>query len=1130
MSVLEKSIKTEEYAKPISGISDHLLNTPVFSSGGSVLELSMQCPYENMTPNGDHSDLLTHVSFIDSIYAEGPAKAAYVNGSSSPHISDEVLLDISKNVPGFLPESAQAQNSPSTTSVQLEECDPLQKDHEATARQMFTAGDVENQGMWGFATDSPENSPEDSCDDGEHLDWNPHKEFLDFLMEDTEEITATSNCRKRKRKMDMVVMVDPSEDDGDHVKLDSKHYHQDEGSQGAQKSKYSNGTKVTFEHFSPKPVKSRKTSQNHTFVRGCISIESGSNVESTLLPSNKSYEKKSDSQTHMKKNTKEKPFICRECERSFYDRDSLLEHVAVHQKKKKKNLPDVKEPNKTKDKGKNRRLHCPQCSFGTNCPNDFVQHAKTHEKEKRYHPCPKCNHTALNEVDLVGHLIRKHPVTQEKPLKKCKQDGLQSGKRKVGAAGRSAPTLCRSKKKKNNKVVKNHTKVPHRPVLNKEEEKSSHGSESSKNCLPSAKPSKPKKTQPSEGCRLLEIDRTKWKDSVSNKLPKSKSVPDKSIKTPSHKKKTNPDPNLDHTCVTQNSPDVGKSTTKMSRNLEAKLPLNKASIPPSKSKGEQLALKKVTSVSVDPDLFSTYDGASEGEKTSTEYQSVRPTKSKPLKKSPSKRKASTPFHNLQGQDILIDFPKCRQMFEQNSSLYLLNKHDPDGINGQFCSDSSPPAKGSPRAFCDPSERDFPPALPQMFSIKEECTETEVWPDTTESGSVLMNGGVTVNLKRCPYCPALFESGIGLSNHVRGHLHRVGVSYDARHVVSTAEVACHDKGPHRRRVHAVPRIQKDVDFPDAVQSPSDPPPEQKYNLVCPLCRERFESRTGLSNHVRGHLKRLGKPCSTTTTKSPVLVLKTLMRNKQYHSKLQALKNKKRSRSRNAFNPFRLKNGLIASAAKVQRLVQADHVSSQENNGTESNEDESKGSPSSDLIGILKKRRAHEEARARTQPQTARKALLAPPVKEGAPPEPLPNSVSEKGKLNRRVCVHCNATFYSGVALSNHLRAYLRRKQNALLEGTTYDCKKKQRSRSGSKKKTHLLSQTPEDLYRLTCRFCDLVFQGPLSVQEDWVKHLQRHIMNTAVPHTGAAMVEVTGLTGLTGLPDEPNTHAQPQTSV
>lgn len=46
-----------------------------------------------------------------------------------------------------------------------------------------------------------------------------------------------------------------------------------------------------------------------------------------------------------------------------------------------------------------------------------------------------------------------------------------------------------------------------------------------------------------------------------------------------------------------------------------------------------------------------------------------------------------------------------------------------------------------------------------------------------------------------------------------------------------------------------------------------------------------------------------------------------------------------------------------------------------------------------------------------------------------------------------------------------------------------------------------------LWFLLWRFCDLVFQGPLSVQEDWIKHLQRHIMNTGVPHTGLGMVDV-----------------------
>lgn len=44
-------------------------------------------------------------------------------------------------------------------------------------------------------------------------------------------------------------------------------------------------------------------------------------------------------------------------------------------------------------------------------------------------------------------------------------------------------------------------------------------------------------------------------------------------------------------------------------------------------------------------------------------------------------------------------------------------------------------------------------------------------------------------------------------------------------------------------------------------------------------------------------------------------------------------------------------------------------------------------------------------------------------------------TEKGEFNRKVCIHCNATFHSGVSLSNHLRAYAKRKRTALLEGTS-----------------------------------------------------------------------------------------------
>uniref|UniRef100_A0A672JTH7 Zinc finger protein 644 n=1 Tax=Sinocyclocheilus grahami TaxID=75366 RepID=A0A672JTH7_SINGR len=78
--------------------------------------------------------------------------------------------------------------------------------------------------------------------------------------------------------------------------------------------------------------------------------------------------------------------------------------------------------------------------------------------------------------------------------------------------------------------------------------------------------------------------------------------------------------------------------------------------------------------------------------------------------------------------------------------------------------------------------------------------------------------------------------------------------------------------------------------------------------------------------------------------------------------------------------------------------------------------------------------------------------------------------------------------------------------------TCDCKQKRpRSRPGPKRKAFSSSHaTSEVIYRMTCRFCDLIFQGPQSIQEDWIKHLQRHLMHTSIPGVGAGMVEVSAL--------------------
>ncbi|XP_046718278.1 zinc finger protein 644a isoform X2 [Silurus meridionalis] len=981
MSAFKESTKKEENDTPMSEFSAPLKSKLAFSLEQSVLEASMQCPDENMTPNGDQVNLLKRVSFIDT---DGLAKAAYVNGSASPSASEETLLDISKNVPELL--STHAQNYTNMQTSQVEAHESLRKDGEMSIRQMVKAEDVENRGIWGFDVDSPGNSL-DSYDDGDELEWNPQTEFMKFLLEDKDCYETEAAASRGKCKSDKVVMVSPTENLGESsqnaANPESKMH-----SPISNKSQYSNGTAVAFKHLLQKPAKTRKNGPKPGYVRKRLSGDS--EEEPALFPSNSSFKDKSRSQSRTRNCTNQKPFICKECGKDFYNHTSLLKHITVHQTNRRQFVDAVTETDEMINEGKDARLQCPQCAFGTNCPNIFVQHAKTHGKDKRYYPCEKCKFLAASKHELISHMLGKHQVTGVHCTIIRRRDVIQRQK------------VCKSDKRKTNSV-KNRKKDLLFGKLDSENGSRLHSPECKAQEF----------LEPEDSNGLPQIDKPKSGDTAESK---SESKLDKSIHTfISRKKNRNSEsrsaPDYDEIVLRAASPDL------MNRKCCSDDSLNpdKGSLSPAKCKGKLFALKNSGSGCTFESEGSGQgckNDCSTGETSSTNHKRAPSEK---LKKSPSKRKMSTPFHNLQGQDILIDFPKCRQIFQKNSSLYLINKcNAKDGVlvnNSSF------------RSSCDLPDQKH--GFSQTVSIKEECMETEVCGDTDEPEAILKNGDFMVDLKSCPYCPAVFQSGIALSNHVRGHLHRVGISYKARHVVSAAHVASHDKVPPvRRRIATVSRVK---------------------------------------------------------------------------------------------------------TAKVQRFAQGakqhGQVSSrlaEEKKRTESNKDPTKGSPSSDLIGILKKRRAHEEAKAKTL-QTARKALVVNAVKERDPSAQLPNSVSEKSDLNRKVCVHCNTTFQSGVSLSNHLRAYARRKRNALLEGTTYDCKRKQRSRSGSKKKTYPLLHTPEEIYRLTCRFCDLVFQGPLSVQEDWVKHLQRHIMNTAVPHTGAAMVEVTSF------PKDSNTHTHLQTS-
>ncbi|PIO35260.1 hypothetical protein AB205_0036470 [Aquarana catesbeiana] len=74
-------------------------------------------------------------------------------------------------------------------------------------------------------------------------------------------------------------------------------------------------------------------------------------------------------------------YTCGECGKGFGDEESLESHRQLHQESRKKIIEEIGKLESFTDEGRDARLQCPKCLFGTNSSKVFVQHAKTHVKK-----------------------------------------------------------------------------------------------------------------------------------------------------------------------------------------------------------------------------------------------------------------------------------------------------------------------------------------------------------------------------------------------------------------------------------------------------------------------------------------------------------------------------------------------------------------------------------------------------------------------------------------------------------------------------------------------------------------------------------------------------------------------------
>ncbi|XP_009332062.1 PREDICTED: zinc finger protein 644 [Pygoscelis adeliae] len=943
--------------------------------------------------------------------------------------------------------------------------------------------------------------------------WDPQKEFIQFLMTNEETIEKSPiHCKvglekKRKRKMDVSKITRYTEDCfGDTSCIPSKSkllnvdfLEQNEELQIVEPQKYSlskvkpESTDEELEAvdaiqqliYSPTSNCAEDTSPVHTstFLSNTLknkceqndseSPSTFSTDEPSFYPCTKCNvnfrEKKHlhrhmmyhlDGNSHFRHLNVPRPYACRECGRTFRDRNSLLKHMIIHQERRQKLMEEIRELKELQDEGRSARLQCPQCVFGTNCPKTFVQHAKTHEKDKRYYCCEECNFMAVTENELECHRGIAHGA-----VVKCSIIGSDMSQRKTQKkASLKDPYLGSSKKSSTYMCKMCPFTTSARSILKKHMEYLHPAS-----CIdPFGSHLRLEKRKGTIIEESLDFgSRTKQLIKQSSTFPKN-SVLKQDVKR-----------SFGSTSQSSNFAKLHKRPyriQKARKSISQSSKLNSAEKKDSyetedESSWDNVELCDYTTQSVEDESYSDIN---------QEHVNLFPI-----------FKGKMEDHEAGDKSSLS--------YEQNDGFYFEYYEDAEGSN--FLHDLHDPQ----------NLENVGSALPKHNSVFH-------WTD------------LSLEKKSCPYCPATFETGVGLSNHVRGHLHRAGLSYEARHVVSPEQIATSDKMQHFKRTGTgapVKRVRKAIEKS-----------ETSSEHTCQLCGGWFDTKIGLSNHVRGHLKRLGKT-KWDAHKSPICVLNEMMQNEEKYEKILKALNSRRIIPRPfvaqkfASNDDFLSQNVIPLEAYHNGLKTEDtSVSASEEEGLSFlNEcDETKAvlhderkNQSLTLIELLKNKRLGEERNPDTSSQkihnqTARKRFVQKcvlPLNEDSPlmyqPQKMDLTMQSGMPVKLRTCVHCNTTFTSAVSLSNHLRAYARKKSAGLLTGTALDCKqKKSRSRSGSKKKMLPLPHSADEVYILRCRFCGLVFRGPLSVQEDWIKHLQRHIVNANLPRTGAGMVEVTSL--------------------
>ncbi|XP_061844156.1 protein Wiz [Nerophis lumbriciformis] len=317
---------------------------------------------------------------------------------------------------------------------------------------------------------------------------------------------------------------------------------------------------------------------------------------------------------------------------------------------------------------------------------------------------------------------------------------------------------------------------------------------------------------------------------------------------------------------------------------------------------------------------------------------------------------------------------------------------------------------------------------------------------------------------CDYCGQLFETRKALSCHARAHLRQLGLTWSIK--TSPIDILYdvmmqgenNDKGffpgeavllkkasfsPQRSKRTSETTsnsCSSPLDYSMKEKTPSGKSEALIIDKSCEVCGFVFENRTALASHARAHLRQLGiSEWKAEGATSPIEHLSEVMQ--KHPAKVAAL----RKRYREGDLSIKKKGSSFSYMSSDSESLPAPNMKI---SGHSLGKEDQGVSP-----GSSKKPLGH------THPEAPRGSTgVRSPRERTVPKQPPPAEEENQGTNSQQL------------SKSGNIPALL------------------------PKPPLTPLVKLVGKVYSLKCRFCEKVFHGPLSVQEQWITHLQEHILS------------------------------------